>query len=174
MKSIIEDIFQKLGGITPIGNALMPLSEAEVNLIEKTLGLSLPSDYREFLLSYGSSSFGNLVEFQTEAGKIPFSHFYGSKDGKQDLGKRIKTYQGRMPETLIPIADDGGGNQICIGMNGNEKGKIYYWDHDNEWDSEDYYEKHGIQMPSELKFQNVILVANSFENFLLMLEVRND
>jgi len=77
---------------------------------------------------------------------------------------------GRMPSTIIPIADDGGGNQICIGIKGGEQGKIYYWDHNNEWDEEDYLLDHGRPMPPEVKFQNVHLIASSFVDFISRLE----
>jgi hypothetical protein len=75
-----------------------------------------------------------------------------------------------MPDTMIPIADDGGGNQICLGIKGKERGKVYYWDHHNEWDEQDYLEDYGEPMPPEVKFQNVYLIAKSFEDFIQRLE----
>jgi hypothetical protein len=169
----LEERFLLLGGIVPIGKTFVPVTEEEMKSIEADLGVSLPSDYRDLLTTYGAASFGKLVEYRTGFGKAPLSHFYGSKDGKQSLSKRINTYKGRMPDTLIPIADDGGGDQICLGIKGEEQGKIYYWDHENEWDEEDYQEEHGSEMPLEAKFQNVQPIAGSFIDFINMLEARD-
>ena len=59
----------------------------------------------------------------------------------------------------IPIADDPGGNAICLGMSGNERGKVYFWDHEMEADEGD-----------EPTFENVYLVAESFASFLKSLK----
>jgi hypothetical protein len=105
-----------------------------------------------------------------EDGKGPFSDFYGSKDTINSLAENIEAYKGRMPDMIIPIGDDGMGNQICLGIGGDERGKVYYWDHENEWDEQQYMEDYGVPMPPEMKFQNVYLVAESFEDFIRGLE----
>jgi hypothetical protein len=172
MKKKSENMFNLLGGITPIGKAFVPVVEEELHAIETALGVRLPGEYREFVQRYGVSAFGELVQFKSIEGAVePLSHFFGSKSaGSNSLMWNIGKYQGRMPDTIIPIADDGGGNQICLGIKGNERGKVYYWDHDNEWDEEDYLEDHGKPMPPAVKFQNVHLVAESFEDFIQRLE----
>lgn len=187
MKREIEDKFRLLGGIVPIGKAFAPMTEEELHSIETDLGESLPEDYRDFLLTYGAASFGELVEFRLRDShpihpvegnpmpiscykKGPFSDFYGSKASTNSLARHIETYKGRMPDTMISIADDGGGNQICLGIRGKEQGRVYYWDHHNEWDEVDYLEEHGSPMPVEVKFQNVYLIAESFEDFIRRLE----
>jgi len=167
MKKEIENKFPQLGGIVPYE----AMSQEELLAIKRDLGISLPDDYRAFLQEYGAAEFGELVQFRPIEGEAgPLSHFYGSMTGNQSLAKHIKTYTGRMPETMIPIADDGGGNQICLGIKGKEQGKVYYWDHHHEWDEEDYLEEHGKPMPPEVKFQNVHLIAESFEDFIQRLE----
>jgi hypothetical protein len=172
MKKEIENRFGLLGGVMPIGKAFVPVAEEELNAIETALGVALPGDYREFVQKFGTSAFGALVQFQPIEGEVgPLSHFYGSKSaGSNSLMRNVEKYQGRMPETMIPIADDGGGNQICLGIDGEDQGKVYYWDHHNEWDEEDYLEEHGKPMPPEVKFQNVHLIAESFEDFIQRLE----
>jgi SMI1 / KNR4 family (SUKH-1) len=80
-----------------------------------------------------------------------------------------------MPETIIPIGDDGIAGQICLGIKGAEAGKVYYWDQQNEpLDEEDYLEDYGEPRPPEAMFQNVHLIAESFEDFLRRLEVKAD
>jgi hypothetical protein len=191
VKNIIETKIHQLGGITPIGDAFLPVEEKEICALEKYLGVTLPEDYRDFVTSFGAAMFNECVEFQLlgahpvysvqssplpipHYAKGPFAAFYGAnEDPFRPLAKALKTYEGRMPDTLIPIGDDGGGNQICLGIKGDERGKIYYWDHHNEWDEDDYLEEHGESMPSELQFQNVYLIANSFEDFIVQLHTTN-
>ncbi|MDZ7386770.1 MAG: SMI1/KNR4 family protein [candidate division KSB1 bacterium] len=189
MKREIENRFPLLGGIVPIGNTFVPVSEEELHSIETALGVALPNDYREFVQKYGASAFGESVQFRlmqadpvhpvesllgtpiTRYEEGPLSAFYGGKEaGTYSLAKEIAVYEGRMPDTMIPIADDGGGNQICLGIKGKERGKVYYWDHHNEWDEQDYLEDYGEPMPPEAKFQNVYLIAESFEDFIRRLE----
>jgi hypothetical protein len=163
MRKEIEAMFPELGGLVPHE----PMTREEVSAIENDLGELLPEDYRDLLQQYGAADFGELVEFRTATGEnAPFSHFYGSSGGSQSLARRIKTYKDRMPDTIIPIGDDGGGNQICLGIKGTERGSVFYWDHDNEWDEDDYLEEYGEPMPPERKFQNVQLIADSFEGFI--------
>ena len=188
MKREIENKFRLLGGIVPIDTTFVPMTEEELDSIETALGVALPGDYRELLLTYGTASFGELVQFRLMKDepvhpvksllgvpilryeKGPLSHFYGSRTGNQSLAKSIEAYKGRMPDTMIPIADDGAGNQICLGIKGKERGKVYYWDHHNEWYEQDYLDDYREPMPPEVKFQNVYLIAESFEDFIRRLE----
>ena len=57
-----------------------------------------------------------------------------------------------------------------LGVAADERGRIYYWDHENEWDEEDFIED-GLPVPPNLKFQNLHHIADSFEEFLRNLEV---
>ena len=178
MKKEIEKHFGDIGGIVPIGDSFAPMTDDELSSVQSDVGNIFAEDYREFLKTYGQSSFGAVVNFRpiqqlpiwiSKSGRGPFSHFYGAKGGVQSLVKSIKAFKGRMPDLMIPIGDDGMGNQICLSIGGDLRGKVYYWDHENEWDEEDYLEDHGKPMPPEGKFQNVYLIANSFEDFILCL-----
>jgi hypothetical protein len=179
-----EAKFDELGGIQPAtGATFSPMSEDEAAKLEAQLGAPLPEAYRSFLQTYGGCSFGEYVDFHVVEelrGILPsrgighFSHFYGaaSADSGKTLGLEwnIACYRERMPETLAPIANDGGDNQICLGVSGDEIGKVYYWDHNNEWDEDDYLD-FGKPVPPDMKFQNVHLIANSFDEFVLSLVV---
>ncbi len=185
----IESLFGALGGLAPVGETFTPVTEDEVAAIETSLGAPLPRDYRDFLRKYGASSFEAPVQFHLKNPRPlyvnpaeapderreypygPLSHFFGSAAGKQGLAKNIKTYRGRMPDTMIPIADDGGGHKICLGVKGGELGKVFYWDHNNEWDEDDYEEDFGKPMPPDVKFQNVYLIAEAFADFVRRLEI---
>ena len=177
-----EANFTELGGVEPVrGDKLVPMPEEEIGRLERQLNIRLPEAYRRFLATYGSSAFGRDVVFRpardlpkqlARRGRGLFGFFYGGEhDDLYSLARTVRVFSGRMPESIIPIGGDGGGNQICLGINGTERGKVYYWDHENEWDEEDYLEDYGEPMPPEVKFQNLHLVAESFEDFLNRLEV---
>lgn len=171
-----ETVIGRLGGVTPVREDWEPLSEAELAAIEREIGATLPDDYREFVSRYGFATFGELVQFPalqplpgsvSESGFAPFSHFYGpASAGPNGLAKVIKRLRGRMPDSVIPIAADGGGSQIVLAVTGGVRGEVYYWDVSHEWDRDEYEEEHGRAMPEEAKFSNMYLVANSFTDFL--------
>lgn len=193
MKMTIEEAdnrLSELGKLYPVrGENFYPLTESEIQNLEKTIGERLTEPYRSLLAKYGNWSFSefvsypcsNLTMMEIIRGKPInlsennwLSYMYGgAEDDTYSLQRAIKTYKERMPETLIPIGDDGGGNKICLGVSGEEKGKVFYWDHNNEWDEEDYFEEEGEPMPPEMKFQNVYLVANSFEEFINQLKIED-
>ena len=164
-----------------------PLTVAEVSELESSLGAEFPETYRHLLARYGAAGFERYVKFPVvkgvsvmdmmkgempaEIALLPFGMFYGSDANGYGLIKHIKTYMGRMPESLIPVGGDGFGNQICLCISGQQRGKVYWWDHENEWDEDDYEDDYGEPMPPEAKFQNVYLVAESFDEFFRKLEV---
>ena len=72
---------------------------------------------------------------------------------------------GGFREDLIPIGTDAGGelgNQICIGLHGGRRGRIYLWVHDSLL---------GVRDPHS---ENVYLAAESFEGFIGKLMLYED
>ncbi|MCH8620574.1 SMI1/KNR4 family protein [Undibacterium sp. TS12] len=155
---------------------------------ERQLDCRLDDVYREFLLSYGASTFaGKSVDhphvgfrsIQTLPAHITstklalFNAFYGDDQlPAYSLLVRHAFYLGRLPQSMIPIADDGGAGQICLGISGEDKGKIFYWDQRHEAQcEEDYMEDFGEPRPPEALRQNLYLVALTFIDFLKQLEL---
>ena len=193
---LIEQQVKRCGGMIPVAPGVTyGLSSKDRVEIEMAQDARLPSEYAVFAANYGGHRFGCMVRFSTKAVdplyKHPkwtglpnkrvkgsmISHFYGSMDGDDPpvaLTWAQNAYQSRIPSELLPIADDGQGNQICIACVGEMTGAIYFWDHDNEWDAEDYEDDTGEEMPQEAKFQNVYLAAESLGEFLKGLEVVPD
>lgn len=187
----IQDEIKRLGGIEPLEGRFIPLDEAEINNIEQTFSKKLPEDYRLLLATYGAFVFTNSVEFKpinqapeyihAEELDMPIESFSGSgvatvygKGGKNnsfDLLKKIRTFRERMPDYFLPFADDGLGNQLCLALDETHYQKVYWWDHELEWDAEDYEEETGEIMPEAAKFQNVYLIANSLTEFFEKLTV---
>lgn len=187
VNSMFEEKIKSLGGISPVkSDKFDGLSKGEITEIEKKLGAKLPDDYKAFLMQYGQVLFTNeSVAFKPENKKALYpindeteeenpvfngsqvSLFFGKdKDFSATLVNKIDIYSDRMPHLIIPFADDGLGNKLCIGLEEKNYGYVYWWDHENEWDKEDYEDATGSEMPEKAKYQNVYLIAKSFSKFI--------
>jgi hypothetical protein len=180
----INKSIDAFGGLEPIdGDRFTPMSEDELEAIEAELGSRLPDSYRYFLVTYGACSPREIVMYDpviglpsevSTSGRGNIANFYGTRSDVDDaysLQRRMLFFSGRIPANLIPIADNGGGSQILLGTSGNEAGKVYLWDlHNEPLDEEDY----GVPRPPEAMFENVHLIAKSFEGLLRRLEVKAD
>ena len=137
--------------------------------VEEQIGATLPADYASFLVEYGGSAFDKgYVSFpyleEYAGGEIGLLNvFFGIIPGDTyDVVKSYLRYKGRMPFNLLPIANDPGSNILCLAIYGEDEGKVYFWDHEEE----DVVDE-GIE-PSR---DNLYLVAHSFEEFINSLKI---
>jgi len=195
---IDDQTVQAVGGVKPaVGTIHAPLSDAELSHIESACGCKLPGDYRDFLAHYGAVAFRRRVLVNpiitlpnkvSWSGKDYLDVLYGKEiSGRNDFDivARYQVCRNRIPHGLLPIGNNGAGNQFCIGVQGEELGQIFYWDHNDEFDEEDYLEDLGIDLeeiedderppiPREAWFKNVYPIATSFEDLFSRLEVDSD
>ena len=128
--------FAELGGIGPVaGSALVPCDEQILARIEAQIGADLPLEYRKFLTHYGASRFGYYVDYRplnplpphVSRGNGHFAFFFGAASDQYDqtfsLAWNLSIFAERMPATMLPIGDDGGGNLICFGYAGDDAGR---------------------------------------------------
>lgn len=139
------------------------VTEADVRNVEQLIGARLPEDYREFLLRYGSDHayFNQTVAISHPAhpdGFFGIDHFLGAVPRENsycyDLLARYAEDRSILPDGVLTIADDGGGNFICLAVSGENRGRIYYWDHEEA--------EQGI-VPT---YQFLQPLADSFDEFL--------
>lgn len=101
----------------------------EVNVVESLAIHPLPTDYRNFLLS------GNVFVPEENRFAGPdvtgrVAKFLGlSTQRDEDIRAVVETYADRVPENVLPIAQAGGGNLVCLHL---LSGAIYFWDHEAE------------------------------------------
>ncbi len=130
----------------------------EIYFFEKKYNILLPKKYEEFLLNYGSGYikddyYYNALEntpLTPESGYNSVDYFYGS-----DIVENINIFLEELNGQLLPIADAGGGDFICIGVKDEYKWKVYYWTHEGENEDLD---------------DNLYLIANTFEGFIQSFE----
>lgn len=189
----MEEIFEALGGLRNIKNiSNAVLDNEDIASIEKSIDSHLPDDYKSYLKDYGLKGFNESVFFKplnTEAiyihdeilgipnfvfkGSYVDSFFGKVENSPKDIFKNLNMYQDRIPKKCLPIGGDGLGNLILIRLTENNYSNILFWDHENEWDEEDYEEEsEGRSFEENIKYQNTYLIGDNFSNFLERLEVK--
>lgn len=134
------------------------LSNRDLLNLESSLGVALPDDYRRFLLQHnGGRPYPKafpLPNNPRDSHAFIERLFCVSTGNMYDIQKNADLMKGRLPAELLPIAEDPGGNLICIAVLGENRGKIYFWEHEEEFID---------QAPS---FENIYFVANNFDDLL--------
>jgi SMI1-KNR4 cell-wall len=142
------------------------ISEKEILNTEEEIGKSLPDDYKAFLLESNGGQ-PELKKFpiqnneNDDAGIL--SWFLGICPGDyHDLLTNVNRFSDRIPENLIPIARDPGGNLILMSLDGKDKGNVYFWAHEEECDEG--------ETPN---YDNLYPVADSFKRLIESLSPAN-
>ena len=60
----------------------------------------------------------------------------------------MSMFEDRISRNFLVIGCDPGGNQICLSAAGEDSGKVYFWDHEDEVDEGE-----------EPDYENVYLIA---------------
>ena len=101
-------------------------SVAEIDDAEAKLSVKFPESYKVFLNLYGWARFAS-------------NEFYGlGADVPAHLGLVMNTsaerteMQPTIPQSLVPVLNDGGGNHYCLDTQGMNDGEcpVVFWDHD--------------------------------------------
>lgn len=141
-------------------NAPRPTAE-DVKDFETKIGLVLPEDYKKFLVEK-NGGVPKKSKINTDLlGTKVVQQFYAIKNPAKNytLSYLLEIYSGRIPDRMLPIADDPAGNlYLCQLQPGDTCGKIYFWNHEEEADGE-----------PQPYFDNIIHVADSFSDFLSLL-----
>lgn len=132
--------------------------EAHVEAFEAKLGRRLPDSYRAFLLSYnGGRPKPSVFRFVLKNGKQSDSSvhwFLSLHEGEHsNLERELRSLKGRIPPDTLPIAIDPFGNVVLLGISGETRGKIYFWDHEEE-------------PASQPNWSNVDLIADNLDSFM--------
>lgn len=139
-----------------------PIGEDDIRALEKLLGQKLPAQYRTFLLRQNGGSPQPQEAFcgygDKDKGSV-LGIFYAVVH--EDYGCRIEyglgAFEKRIPSDLLPIGAAAFGDQVCIGLSGKGRGKIFLWMRSDE-------------DPRRWKLRpwrkNIRCIADSFDEFL--------
>ncbi len=114
--------------ITPL---LALVSQASLAEYEASLGLSLPEDYKTFLISCnGGIPFPHQLDIPNTKHAVLLDVLYGIKDERTpgDLVYELQHHQPDLPEGFLPIGHDPGGSPFLMGTTGQYRGRVYFWD----------------------------------------------
>lgn len=139
------------------------LQPRDIQALERRLGATLPAEYAAFLLrSNGGRPEPDCFPVQDwrEGGPIDDAHWLQvllpEPVGADDILWTLDVMKGRLPPHLLPIGSTGGGDLICLWLEGPARGSVVLWDHEAE------------HKPPTTK--NVHAVAPDFATFLALLQ----
>lgn len=181
----LEIEINRLGGMKYIfPDEKTSLSQTQIHDLERTFMCELPNEFKLSLLKYGIWTFIDLVAFDSISEKAEYEYpaesgivsntfststiaaFLGGNHNSYNIFNYLNLYKDRIPDFFLPIASDGMGNLILLSLEKKRFGKIYFWNHENEWDEDDFEEDMGYPMPPEVKLQNVWLIGENFIDFM--------
>lgn len=112
-----------------------PLTEERLASFERALGVILPEPYRKFLLQTNGgmpSPERDVVDVAglPGGGSADVQVFYriGGAVESSELRWNRDSLSERIPDNLLAIAKDSGGNVFCLSLEGAERGAILYCD----------------------------------------------
>jgi SMI1-KNR4 cell-wall len=152
----------------------VPVEPEEVTRIETATGFQFDPVYRQFLIEIGGATFFDTWIQPRESpvgdlGPLPFGCIYGREaESNKSIQANLRTYAQRIPKSLFVFGRGGFGDQFCLGVEGVDLGRVYFWEHEGEQNEQDYWAQFGKgnAVPRSWLFANVSLVANSFDEFL--------
>jgi hypothetical protein len=149
-----------------------PAPAEELAAFERAIGHPLPDEYRRFLVACNGGYVGGSLWFKGptpggEAADAGVHHIGGFREEWHfSLPEHRECYDGRIPAALVWVMDDPFGNAICVGLSGPHRGRVYFWDHENEpdgdWDG-------AVESAGNLQ-----LLADSFTEFVAGLAPSGD
>ena len=135
-------------------------SPDRIQAFERKNNFKLPKDYSNFLLlnngGYIEKGVFLINDFQGYD-KIEVFHGFELNNEYSNLDYLVDMFPDRFIKNIIPVGRDGGGNYICLNVNeGEDYGKIYFYDHEVDNENND----------GTLNWDNLYLVADSFTEFI--------
>lgn len=144
------------------------LTRTDIDQFSKNHNIELPQTYIAFLLEHNGGKVypdGFLYDREdTEGSGSAINRFLAIDDDYCDsINHYLEIYDGRIPTSFLPIANDVGGNVICLKLLGTDVGSIYFWEHEGE-----------IELDGEEEPDNLYFIAESIQAFLDKLQYLPD
>lgn len=154
----LKQLYKKIDSLGERNKTLHKERMQETHKLDK-LNFNFPVLYNELSEKYGSFSFENPILVKSideipvaDRGFVSVDRFYDRDDS---ISTQLE-YTDQLPSMMMPIFDGEPGDFICISLQKDNYGKIFYWHHEGFVD------------------QDIYLLANTFEEFILKLEIDNE
>jgi hypothetical protein len=105
----------------------------DVRAFEEQVGIVLPESYVTFLLTYNGGrpsprAFTIKGLPGNPYGVVQLFFGIGHKEESSNLDWNYQVFTDRLPNNLLPIACDDGGDLICLIVKGLHTGAVVFWD----------------------------------------------
>ncbi|WP_165379650.1 SMI1/KNR4 family protein [Rickettsiales endosymbiont of Peranema trichophorum] len=149
-----------------VADSKKKITMIDIKNVELELQTKLPTDYIAFMLKHnGGHPLRNqypLIEIfdfyrygwgSSTISDCEIDWFYGIYDGEYNnfIEENKRKEDVGIPGNLVSIGCSSVGDVICIGVEENNSGKVYYWGHD--WERGEEY-------------KSVALISNNFSDFI--------
>ncbi len=115
----------------------------EIDAFAQAIGKRLPGPYRDFLLAHnGGRPEPAVIDIDDcPSGASVVQMFLGLTGPveSETLLWSWNVFSGRIPERLLPIADDPFGNLFCLSVDGDDLGQVFFLDRYEESESRPYF-----------------------------------
>jgi hypothetical protein len=114
-----------------IQSTLPAVSAEELEAYESAMGVSLPEEYKRFLLSHnGGRPSPQQVDIPNTEHSVLLFLLYGIKEKRipGDLAHELQRRRSDLPAGFIPIGHDPGGSPFLLATTGEHRGRVFFWD----------------------------------------------
>jgi cell wall assembly regulator SMI1 len=105
-----------------------PASAELVDRLEQRVGRPLPPEYRDYLRQQD----GGRLDNNSRALNTIFG--VGEVPEWASMWDVLETYRERVPDWLLPVADDAFGNLFTVSLRNQDRGSVWFWNHELEAD----------------------------------------
>lgn len=109
--------------------------------------LSLPDDFKTYLINYDYLSVKDDYYYipieknpwASNDGHETIDLLYGFSNDDSDIRAVFADCMEKISEIYMPIGELSGGNLLCMCINGEDRNKIYFWNHEIKYTNEKEY-----------------------------------
>ena len=112
-------------GIAPLSDQFEPIAAETLEMIEATTGGALPEVVRWLFTRFGGSRFDDSTYYNDRRrhSKALFGWFLDTAE----LTEAFERTRGSMPDDMVPLANDGHGNFVCVGVGPQNAGVVSFY-----------------------------------------------
>ena len=147
-----------------------PISKEDLDTFETDFNLKLPQDYRQFLLwrngGYIKNPSAMCVGLESKEQECHLSRLLGLHAGVHyaELEEHRDIIDAPLMKRFLAIGFDDTGSVLCLGIDAENFGQVYYWDRFEAPSEEE------IEEDESVLYSNMYFCGNSFNDFLNRLE----